>query len=241
MLVTGAAQRLGRDISLALGAAGARLVLHYRNSEPGAESVRSELMALGTEAATVSADFGNPDGLTAFFDQVWAEHGPVAHVVNNASIFPDATLDSLTLSGLEENIRINTWAPFVLTRCLARRLAESGRRGSVVNLLDSRIAGGDPRHASYHLSKVLLSVLTRMAAREFAPAVRVNGVAPGAILPPAGEGEEYLRGLAERLPLESGGRPADVAAAVHYLVCSEAVTGQILFVDGGRHLQPEGA
>lgn len=239
MLVTGAAQRLGREISLVLGAAGAKVILHYHTSGLAAESVRSELGARGTEAATIAADFADAESLEAFFDRVWTEHGPVAHVVNNASIFPQETLETLSLADLENNIRINAWAPFVLTRCLARRLSESGERGSVVNLLDSRIVGGDPRHASYHLSKVLLSVLTRMSAGEFAPAVRVNGVAPGAILPPAGEDEEYLRRLAERLPLGTGGTPADVAAAVHYLVSSEAVTGQILFVDGGRHLQPE--
>lgn len=219
---------------------GAKVVLHYHKSESGADSVRSELGARGAEAASLAADFADAESLEAFFDRVWTEHGPVAHIVNNASIFPEETLDTLSLAGLETNIRINAWAPFVLTRCLARRLSETGERGSVVNLLDSRIVGGNPRHASYHLSKVLLSVLTRMSAREFAPAVRVNGVAPGAILPPDGEDEQYVRRLAERLPLGTGGTPADVGAAVQYLVSSDAVTGQILFVDGGRHLRPEG-
>ncbi len=139
MLVTGAAQRLGREIALALGAAGAKVVLHYHSSEQAAESVRSELEARGTKAAAIAADFADPEGLEAFFHTVWAEHGPVEHVVNNASVFQDATLDSLSLADLEGNIRINTWAPFVLTRCLARRLSEAGERGSVVNLLDSRI------------------------------------------------------------------------------------------------------
>ena len=169
MLVTGAAQRLGRSVSLALGAAGAKVLLHYRRSEQAAESVRSELEERGAEAELVAADFADADGLESFFDGVWTEHGPVTHVVNNASIFPEATLDSLSLAGLESNVRVNAWAPFVLTRCLAHRLVETGERGSVVNLLDSRIVGGDRRHASYHLSKVLLSVLTRMSAQEFAP------------------------------------------------------------------------
>ena len=130
-------------------------------------------------------------------------------------------------------MRINAWAPFVLGRALARER----RGGCIVNLLDSRITDYDAEHAAYHLSKRMLATLTRMMALEFAPRVRVNAVAPGLILPPPGEDDGYLERLKRTNPLERHGEPADVAEAVLFLARSLFVTGQTIFVDGGRHMR----
>jgi NAD(P)-dependent dehydrogenase (short-subunit alcohol dehydrogenase family) len=162
-------------------------------------------------------------------------------LVNNASIFPAGRLDEVELSHVQENLRVNAWAPFLLTRALWRRLRGTGRRASVVNLLDTRLVGGDLAHAAYHLSKATLGELTSLTALEFAPDLRVNGVAPGAVMPPEGLDEDYLNGLTADLPLQRRGFPADIADATLYLLGATFVTGQVIFVDGGRHIRLGGA
>ncbi|MBN1459416.1 MAG: SDR family oxidoreductase, partial [Armatimonadetes bacterium] len=119
---------------------------------------------------------------------------------------------------------------------LTRTFALHARRGAVVNFLDTRVDGFDWKHVSYILSKHALLLLTRMTALEFAPDVRVNAVAPGLILPPPGQDEGYLEQQAHTVPLRRHGSAGDVTEAVLYLLRSEFVTGQVLFVDGGRHL-----
>jgi NAD(P)-dependent dehydrogenase (short-subunit alcohol dehydrogenase family) len=139
-------------------------------------------------------------------------------------------------SDVMRHMHVNAWAPFVLSREFAR-LADHGK---IVNLLDTRIIGHDREHVAYVLSKKMLAVLTVMCAREFAPDFTVNGIAPGLILPPAGKDESYLDKLAEKVPLRKHGGPQDIVDAVLYLLKSDYVTGQVIYVDGGRHLLEDG-
>ena len=134
---------------------------------------------------------------------------------------------------LDENIHINALAPALLSRAFAKTAA----RGDIVNLLDCRISDYDAEHLSYHLSKRMLMSLTRILALELAPDIRVNGVAPGLILPPPGQGREYLRRLALTNPLERWGGAEDIVRAIVFLLESPFVTGQIIYVDGGRSLK----
>ncbi len=231
-LVTGASKRLGRAISLALARRGADIALHYRESEEEAASLRAEIEGLGRRSVTVQADLGERAGLEAFFERVVEAAGPVDILVNNASIFPEDTLCDATYEAFEANFRINAWAPFVLTRALAGQ----GRPGAVVNLLDARIHDYDRKHVSYHLSKRDLFTYTRMAALEFAPVIRVNAVAPGLVLPPPGESEAYLESLRDTNPLAAIGTPEQIASATLFLIENEFVTGQVIYVDGGRHM-----
>ncbi len=241
-LVTGAARRLGRDTALALGRAGTHVAVHYRASREDAEELCRELRGLGVEARSFQADLDDPAQAEALFQSVWEDFGGMDLVVNNASIFPPARLDNM---GLEEdlypNLRVNAWSPFLLMRAFWRQVRDREVRGAVVNLLDSRLVGGDLAHAPYHLSKAMLAELTTLGALEFAPTLRVNGVAPGAMLPPEGMDESYLDRLARDLPLQARGYPADIAQATLYLLSATYVTGQILFVDGGRHLRLGGS
>jgi NAD(P)-dependent dehydrogenase (short-subunit alcohol dehydrogenase family) len=147
-------------------------------------------------------------------------------------VFEPEALEAATLERLIRNLTVNSWAPFVLTRALARQHG----RGKVVNLLDTRVAGLDLAHSGYILSKHVLAVVTRMVAVAFAPGLLVNAVAPGLILPPPGEDETYLARLARNLPLKRHGAPEDVARAVVFLLESDFITGQVVFVDGGSHL-----
>lgn len=232
-LVTGAAKRMGAAVSLALAKAGVNVVIHYRNSREAAESVAKEARAGGVQAWPIAADLAAPHEAEALFDRVLRTAGPIAFLINNASIFPEQRFLEFTAEELHASINVNALAPLLLARCFAAQ----GREGAIVNFLDSRIADYDRQHVPYHLSKRMLFSLTRMMALEFAPRIRVNAVAPGLVLPPEGKDISYLEALKDTDPLRSYGSTADVCEAVLFLLRSGFVTGQVIFVDGGRHLQ----
>jgi len=240
-LITGGAKRLGRETALALGKAGVRLAIHYHSSAAPALALCQELEALGVRAIPLQANLDDPDAVAGLFVEAWKQMEGLDFLVNNASIFPAGRLDSMELHHLHQNLAINAWAPFLLTRAFWRQLRGTGRRGSVVNLLDTRLVGGDLAHAPYHLSKAVLREMTSLTALEFAPELQVNGVAPGAILPPEELGEEYLDGLAQGLPLQRRGHPKDIVDAILFLLGASFVTGEVVFVDGGRHLRMGGS
>lgn len=238
VLVTGGARRLGRAAAWALAKAGCHLAIHYRTSARETETLCRQLAAEGVRTLALQADLDDPAQLEPLLQRAWDGMGGLDGIVNNASIFPAGRMADLGLEELIRNLRVNAWAPFHLCRSLWRRVREEGRAGRVVNLLDTRVVGGDRAHVAYHLSKVVLAELTRLAALEFAPDVQVNGVAPGAVLPPEDRDDTYLHRLAGFLPLRRRGYPTDVAQAVVYLMGAPFVTGQVLFVDGGQHLVP---
>ena len=230
-LVTGGAKRLGRAISIALAGEGADLLVHYRNSADAAADTASEIQQLGRRAWTLQADLADPDEVERLMPRAVETAGSVNILINSASIFPKDRLTQVAPAEIERSVRLHAIAPLVLTRALA------GRKAHVVNLLDSRVTDYDREHAAYHLGKRMLLSMTRMLALELAPEVAVNGVAPGLILPPEGEDEQYLQRLANTNPMNRHGDARDIADAVLYLVTSTFVTGQVIYVDGGRHMR----
>jgi len=234
-LVTGAAKRIGRGIALALADAGVNVVVHYRESVAEAEKLRTELVARGVKSWLLEADFDDAEAPGRLISDVIAAAGSLDILVNSASLFLPGTIEDMDFTGLMRHMQVNTWSPLVLSREFARRVG----RGKIVNMLDSRIGGHDGSHIAYILSKQALSVLTEMMAVEFAPGITVNGVAPGLILPPPGKDSAYLDDLTKGIPLKRHGDPGDIADAVLYLLRSDFVTGQVIFVDGGRHLMEQ--
>jgi hypothetical protein len=232
-LITGAARRLGRAIALSLAREGVHVVIHYNRSQTDAESLRREVESLGASAWLAQGDLADPRQTEAVFDQALACAGAVDILVNNASIFREDTVWDAGAESLEENLRIHAVSPLILSR----RLAAQERSGRIVNILDTRVTVYDRAHASYHISKRALTSLTRMLAIELAPRVTVNAVAPGLILPPAGQDDTYLERLARANPLKTHGSASDVAEAVLFLVRARFSTGQILFIDGGYHMK----
>jgi NAD(P)-dependent dehydrogenase (short-subunit alcohol dehydrogenase family) len=231
-LVTGAGVRVGRAIALALADAGMNLLVHYRRSEGDAAEVCRLAEQRGVRAWPIAADFDEPQASSRLIDRVVATAGALDVLVNSAAVFPRDDVRTMTVDRLMATIRVNAWVPFELSRVFAERVG----RGQIVNLLDSRIVDGDRIHASYILSKQLLSEMTKMMALDFAPGIAVNAVAPGLILPPPGEPVEYIEKRAATVPLKRHGTPELLARAVVFLVQSEFITGQVIFVDGGRHL-----
>lgn len=232
VLVTGGARRLGRAICLSLSRAGARLVIHAHTSVKQAEGLRAEIESAGGEARVVTGDLARSGGAEEVYRDA-TEAGPVHWLVNNAAVYPTCTLRDLTAEVLDHCHRVNVVAPAILTRLLA----ESGSGEAVVNLLDARMLDYDALHVPYQLSKRGLLTLTRLAALEYAPRLRVNAVAPGLVLPPEGRDASFLERHARSNPLQSWGSAEAVADAVLFLLMAEFVTGQVVYVDGGRHLR----
>ncbi|MBI4558488.1 MAG: SDR family oxidoreductase [Candidatus Hydrogenedentes bacterium] len=232
-LITGAAKRLGRATALALATEGVNVVVHYHTALSDAESVAAEIRQAGVKAWTIAANLSRASDVESLGARVNAAAGPVDFLINNAAVFPESQLAVFPTEELLEDIRVNAVAPLLL----ARWLTQQGREGAIINFLDARITDYDKDHASYHLSKRMLFSLTRMMALEFAPTIRVNAVAPGLILPPKGKDESYLAELASTNPLERHGSAQDITDTVLFLLRSEFVTGQVVFVDGGRHLR----
>lgn len=232
-LVTGAAKRIGRQIAIALAEEGANIVVHYRASTKEALELCSHLAEYRVRSWPVKADFENPEEYETLIQRSVEAAGWLDILINSASIFLPGTLKDLDFEGLMKGMKVNAWAPFVFIRDFARTVGQ----GKVVNLLDTRIIGYDWSHVGYILGKHALYTLTRMAAVEFAPHITVNAVAPGLILPPPGKDEDYLNWLANRVPLKKHGKASDISEAVIYLLKSDFVTGQVIYVDGGRHLK----
>jgi len=232
-LVTGAAQRLGRATALSLAERGVNVVIHYRSSAGRAEALADQVRNAGVKAWTVSADLADPAAAEHLFSRACSAAGSIDYLVNNASVFLESHLVDFAPADLARNVNINALAPLLI----ARSFAAQQREGAIINMLDCRITDYDRAHAAYHISKRMLYSLTRMMALEFAPSIRVNAVAPGLVLPPSGRDDTYLEGLAHTTPLNRHGAPSDVTAAILFLLESDFVTGQVLFVDGGRHLR----
>jgi pteridine reductase len=231
-LLTGAAKRIGRETALTLAGLGINVVVHFNRSEAEARELAAELQQKGVKAWTIQADFRRPDEYQTLMERARQMAGSLEILVNNASIFPLEKLNDLTWSGLSANTEVNAWVPFVLSRAFA----QAASRGKIINLHDSRLKGYDWTHVGYILSKHVLAAMTRMMALEFAPNIIVNAVAPGLILPPPGKDESYLQGLIETVPLQRHGGPQDIADAIAFLIRSNFITGQVIYVDGGRHL-----
>ena len=231
-LVTGAAKRIGRAIALQLASEGANIAVHYKTSIEEAGDLYRELEKYHVDCWLIQADFEKPDEYEKLVDAAFDKAGNLDILINSASIFPESTIQNITWEDLVCNIRINAWVPFYLGRSFARRT----NSGSIVNLLDTRIAGYDLKHVAYLLSKQMLESFTRSMALEFAPRVRVNGVAPGLILPLPGKEDSYPEQLARTLPLNRFGDVHDIANAVMFLISNEFITGQVIHVDGGWNL-----
>lgn len=236
-LVTGAARRVGASIARALHAAGYDLALHYRHSASDADALIDELERTRAGSTLgVQAELADLACLPRLVDQVTARFGRLDALVNNASTFHPTPIGQATPAQWNELFASNAQAPFFLLQAAWPALRAA--RGAVVNLVDIYAERALPNHPIYVMAKAALAAMTRTLAQDLAPEVRINGVAPGAVLWPA-EGKDYAdrTALLARTPLQRAGTPEDVASAVLWLLRDAPfVTGQIIRVDGGRTL-----
>jgi pteridine reductase len=235
-LVTGGATRLGRAITLGLAEAGYDVFVHFRSSGAEAEEAARAVEGLGRRCVLFQADLSEPAAPAAVVEAARAAFGRLDLLVNGAASFDARTLAETDAGAWDDVMGLNVRAPHLLVRAAAPLLAAS--RGAVVNLLDLSAFQPWTEYAAHAVSKSALAHLTRVQARALAPDVRVNAVAPGAVLPPDDYPPERLEALRARTPLGTLGAPEDVVAAVVFLAQARFVTGQILAVDGGRSLGP---
>lgn len=231
-LVTGGWRRIGAAIARALAANGWDLALHAHYADAVDEGLANKLRGLGATVEPLSGDLaenGLPGRLLARCSRA------PGLLVNCASIFRDDRLASLTAESLDAHMRINLYAPLLLTRAFAERLGDE--HGSVVMLLDQRVRNPVPDQLAYSLSKQALHASIRNLARDLAPRIRVNGVAPGLVLPTADYDDAQWDRLASLMPLDRLPAPAEIADAVVWLARAQSVTGQTLFIDSGANLE----
>lgn len=237
-LITGAANRIGRGLAMGLARQADTIVIHYNSSESAAQQLSKEIAEMGCKAFTIAADLGSPTQCEELLKQAQDLAGPIDVLINNASIFEESKLTEITVDDINRNMMINAYAPLLLSLSFVE--LNKGRASNalpvIINMLDSRITDYDRQHAAYAITKRTLFTLTKMMALEFAPAVRVNGVAPGLILPPSGKDQSYIEQLKSTNPLNVIGTVEQIVEAVRFLVDNEFVTGQVIFVDGGRNL-----
>ncbi len=232
-LVTGGAKRLGRAISLALARDGYDVAVHYNHSAEAAEQLAEEIRRLGRRCETFRCELSDTSAVERMAERIRDTFDGWSVLVNNASLFERATLTETDESLFDRLMSVNLKAPLFLTR----QFAVLCRRGRIINLLDTKVSEELTSHLVYVITKKALLDLTRLTAKELAPDIRVNGVCPGLILPPPGAEEGYLEKLASRVPLARPGRCEDIVSAALYLLHSDYVTGQCIFVDGGEHLR----
>lgn len=237
-LVTGGGVRVGRALSLGAAEAGYDVMVHYNSSEGPAREVAEEVRALGREAETVGGDLADPLVPEAVISAARDRFGRLDLLVNSAATFAAASLLDVDAEAWDAVLDVNVRAPHLLVRAAAALLRASG--GAVVNIVDLSAWQPWTEHPHHAVSKAALAHLTRVQARALAPDVRVNAVAPGAVLPPDDYPEERWEALRERAPLKKIGSPRDVVDAVLFLARADFVTGQVLAVDGGRLLGPTG-
>jgi hypothetical protein len=231
-LVTGGAKRIGSAIALGLAKEGVNVVVHYSKSRDDATKLQEEIRKLGVKSWLASADFNDPNSCRQLITTSHKLSGKLDILINNASIFLASAIDSVSLEAVDAEMLTNAWTPFLLSRYFA----EKAEYGKIVNLLDTRIVGYDFNHVAYYLSKRTLEVLTKMLALKLAPRITVNAVAPGLILPPKGKDSGYLELQKDQVPLKKYGSVSNIVDTVLFFLKNDFVTGQIIFVDGGKHL-----
>ncbi len=232
VLVTGGGARLGRAVSLACADAGLRVAVHFKASETGARATASEIRAGGGRAEVFFADLRMPEG-AAHLTAAVSAWSPPDYVVCCHGGYTENALSSFTVSELADEVALTFASHLFVSRAWYR----IGGRGAAVHLVDARTTDYDRKHAAYHLAKRALAASVRASAVELAPRVRVNGVSPGLVLPPEQTDERFLASAANAALLGRIGSPAAVTRAVLFLLTSDFITGQVIYVDGGRNLK----
>jgi NAD(P)-dependent dehydrogenase (short-subunit alcohol dehydrogenase family) len=233
ILITGAAKRIGRIFALACARAGADIIIHHGHSQDEALQVQDEIESLGQRAWILAADFGRPAEVTRFISQA-NEFSPLYALVNSAAVFESFSFHETTYEEWERHIAINLTAPFLLSQAFAKQVPEN-EQGRIINILDWRALRPAADHFPYTISKAALAALTQSMAVALAPRITVNGLALGAILPPS-DGT-MNNDIIKNIPAKRWSETKEVEDAFLFLLTGPAyITGEIIHVDGGRHL-----
>ncbi|MCC5877620.1 MAG: SDR family oxidoreductase [Candidatus Sumerlaeia bacterium] len=233
--ITGAGKRLGRAMAVACAREGADIVVHYRSSEGDAREVADEIQSLGRKALLVQGDHGNRREMAGAVARIEREFGRLDALVNNASAYPSVPFEDVDEGAFFDIIRANLYGPFLCSQ-LALPLLRNADPGRIVNLTDWAVERPYKGYSHYMASKGGLATLTRALAKELAPAVLVNAIAPGPVLEPEELSPEKRERVLQRLPVGRWGSPESIAQALLYLLETDNLCGETINVDGGRSI-----
>lgn len=233
-LITGAAKRVGKALSVHLASQGWNIAIHYNSSDKDANLLCDELTASYSNQKfnVFKADLNLAEEVELLISEVIQTMGQIDLLINNASVFEPAKLGQTSTQLLDQQMNVNFRAPFIL----CRNFAQTSSSGVIVNFVDTRIVNNKSNFAAYSLSKKALWEMTKMAALEFGPDIRVNAIAPGLTLPPEEKGDDYLWKLAANIAMKRPGGLDPILKSLDYILNNDYLTGQILFCDGGENL-----
>lgn len=238
LLVTGGAQRVGREIALYFAARGWHIAVHYNQSATAAADVVAQCEAQGVRATAVAADFSADFDAAALLQQAQETVGPLTCLINSAAIIEKDGLDDLTHAAFHRHQQINCFAPLKLIQAFAAHVTAHGQaNASIVNLADGMLGWSlSPLYLSYALSKYGVFALTECLAGALAPAIRINTVGVGLTLPNSHDGPDTFDRLARQMPLQRPSSPQEICETIAYLLAAPSVTGQHILLNGGKHL-----
>ncbi len=231
-LVTGAAKRLGREIALYLAQSGYHIALHYHNSKPEAMATARAIDKLGVRCELFSTDLAEESQVLKLMPEVVKAFPGLNLLINSASIFVPNQFGATDLTLFKDHWAINYKAPYILS-CEFVRLV---KKGQIINLVDTNVVKNKTKYADYLMTKKALLEFTKMAAVQWGPAVRVNGISPGMILPPVNNQPDDRLKRAQKIPLQRVGNPVYITKSVQFLLDNDYITGQIIANDGGESL-----
>ena len=235
-LVTGAGDRVGATIAQTLAKNGFAVIIHYRSDADGARKVRASITQAGGKAAIVKADLAKRGQRATLIEKAAKPFGPLTVLINNASVFdPDSARD-VDEALWDQHFSIHAEAPIFLSRDFAAQLPK-GSDGNIVNIVDERVLHPSPSYFSYTLSKSVLWTATRTLAQSLAPDIRVNAIGPGPVLPHSRQSQPAFDAQVKALPLQRNAGPQAIADGVLTLLRMPSVTGQMLALDGGQHIE----
>jgi NAD(P)-dependent dehydrogenase (short-subunit alcohol dehydrogenase family) len=233
ILVTGSARRIGRVLALAVAKAGGDVIIHHNNSPDEAEITKQKILALGQEATIFQADFSNPVSTDEFISEVFSSQ-KLDGLVNNASVFLDLSWTDTQITQWNNHLSINLTAPFLLSQAFGKNLSKK-LDGRIINILDWRALQPGADHLPYTISKAGLAALTKSLAIALAPNITVNGIAFGAVLPPSDGG--HTENILSSAQIQRWAETTEVEETLLFLLAGpKYITGEIIHLDGGRHL-----
>ncbi len=234
-LITGAAKRIGAAISHYLAAEGWSVLIHYNSSDKEALALAAQLKTAypSQEFPTIQCNLANTDEVLKMFKKSVLQGVEITALINNASIFTPGSIADITPDFLAQQMGVNFEAPLFLMQAFKNHT----EHGSIINMLDTNVVKNMETHAAYLLAKKNLEALTQMAALAWAPHIRINGVAPGPVLPPPGQDQKHLEKVIDNTPLKRQVDTKDIAQTVSFLLNNPSITGQIIFCDSGIHLK----
>jgi NAD(P)-dependent dehydrogenase (short-subunit alcohol dehydrogenase family) len=233
-LITGASKRVGKSIAEHLAGKGWSVIIHFNSSEKPARELKEELNRKfpGQNFQTIQTNLADESQVEKLIPQIVEDSGKFELLVNNASLFNPGYISETNPELFNSQLNVNLKAPLLLICDFAKHC----QTGSIINFVDTRITTNKSNFAAYSLSKKGLWELTKMAALEFAPEIRVNAIAPGVTLPPEDKDETYLENLAQNIPMKKPGGLEPILKSIDYILGNNHLTGQLLFADGGENL-----